>query len=111
MIYHTSDGYELEFKDGKWTDGDLVFESGTTGIRSEPIPVDDKGEPLPGKMFIKDCECGGEMFFTNGCGVFVCEDCDNHDGLARCFCGWAASGGNGYDELLEMGETIEPEDY
>ena len=30
--------------------------------------------------------------------------------LARCYCGWAASGGNGYQELLDEGENIEPED-
>jgi len=26
--------------------------------------------------------------------------------LARCYCGWAESGGDGYEELLEMGEYI-----
>tara|TARA_R110000737_G_scaffold294922_2_gene301570 strand:+ start:240 stop:368 length:129 start_codon:yes stop_codon:yes gene_type:complete len=36
--------------------------------------------------------------------------CDFHDGLARCFCGWSRSGGNGYQEMLEMGETIEPDE-
>jgi len=37
--------------------------------------------------------------------------CDNHQNLARCFCGWSESGGDGRQELIEMGETIEPEDY
>jgi len=36
--------------------------------------------------------------------------CDFHDGLARWFCGWSRSGGNGYQEMLEMGETIEPDE-
>jgi hypothetical protein len=40
------------------------------------------------------------------CGVGVCYDCGDHKGLVRCFCGWAASGGNGRRELLEMGETL-----
>ena len=41
------------------------------------------------------------------CGVDVCVFCDHHKGLARCYCGWAASGGNGYMELIEMGEIID----
>jgi hypothetical protein len=31
--------------------------------------------------------------------------------MARCFCGWSLSGGDGRAELEEMGEVIEPEDY
>jgi len=44
------------------------------------------------------------------CGVEVCFDCRDHKGLDRCFCGWARSGGDGYRELVEMGERIE-DDY
>ena len=55
------------------------------------------------------CSCGGEFQFAIGCGVQVCTTCDKHKGLDRCFCGWAASGGNGYAELEEMGEQIEPD--
>lgn len=55
------------------------------------------------------CSCGGKYFFANYCGAKVCVDCGNHKGLARCFCGWSASGGDGRRELLEMGETIDPE--
>ena len=44
------------------------------------------------------------------CGARVCEDCGEHRNLDRCFCGWSRSGGNGQAELVEMGETIEPED-
>jgi len=47
-------------------------------------------------------ESGGD------CGVRVCLDCGDHEGLVRCFCGWAASGADGYQELLDLGETIEP---
>ena len=46
---------------------------------------------------------------ARSCGVDVCTECRDHRGLARCFCGWAASGGDGYMELLELGETIEDE--
>ena|SRR6516164_5662720 len=53
--------------------------------------------------------CGGEAEMSN-CGAWVCNSCENHVGLARCYCGWSASGGDGHAELLEMGETIE-EDY
>jgi hypothetical protein len=52
-----------------------------------------------------------EYVFSRSCGCKVCVICDHHKGLARCFCGWAADGGDGYQQLLEMGETIEPEDY
>lgn len=41
------------------------------------------------------------------CGVRICTNCNEHEGLARCFCGWSASGGDGYRELIEMGENIE----
>jgi hypothetical protein len=54
------------------------------------------------------CEnCGGNMIRSKSCGVKVCQDCSLHEGLVRCYCGWASSGGNGYNELIEMGETIE----
>lgn len=58
----------------------------------------------------KECpKCRGTMTLTQ-CGCFVCDDCDHHDGLARCFCGWSLSGGDGRAELEEMGETID-DDY
>lgn len=60
----------------------------------------------------KECpKCRGVMTLSRTCGVYVCDECDYHDGLARCFCGWSQSGGDGRRELEEMGETIEPEDY
>jgi hypothetical protein len=31
--------------------------------------------------------------------------------LDRCYCGWSVSGGNGREELEEMGEVIEPDAY
>ena len=57
------------------------------------------------------CECGGEYYFRPYCGCKVCGQCDNHKGLARCYCGWSEGGGNGRAELEEMGETIEPDDW
>lgn len=59
---------------------------------------------------VKQCECDGKAYQSRSCGVFICDRCGSHEGLARCFCGWSASGGNGYNELLEMGERIE-DDY
>lgn len=57
----------------------------------------------------KQCEtCGGELVFSRHCGADVCEKCSNHDGMDRCFCGWSISGNNGYNELLDLGENIEP---
>lgn len=54
--------------------------------------------------------CDGVMSWSRGCGAFVCDVCDTHKGLCRCYCGWSASGGDGYRELEEMGEQIE-DDY
>lgn len=48
--------------------------------------------------------------FEPYCGAYVCTDCGYHKGLARCYCGWSLSGGDGRRELEEMGETIEPEE-
>lgn len=62
-------------------------------------------------IIMPKCECGGEFAFSRYCGADVCLICDCHKGMARCFCGWALSGGNGRAELEEMGEVIEPEDY
>lgn len=55
------------------------------------------------------CKCGQQMEFSKHCGAWVCPECDHHEGLARCYCGWSASGGDGRKELEEMGETIDPE--
>lgn len=52
-------------------------------------------------------ECRHEYEFRDFCGAKVCAGCDDHKGLARCYCGWSAGGGDGYRELLEMGEQIE----
>lgn len=56
------------------------------------------------------CHCGGEYDYSRYCGAHVCESCDGHHGLARCYCGWSASGGDGARELIEMGEYV-GEDY
>lgn len=54
------------------------------------------------------CPCGGEFWYRHYCGAWVCEDCERHKGLCRCYCGWAEEG-NGRTQLEEMGETIEEE--
>ena len=62
-------------------------------------------------MTEKKCDkCGGMSFLSRYCGAWVCGQCGNHLGLARCYCGWSASGGDGRAELIDMGETIEAED-
>jgi hypothetical protein len=55
--------------------------------------------------------CVHEYEFSTYCGAEVCVECDAHAELARCFCGWSRDGVDGYRELVEMGETIEAEDY
>lgn len=61
----------------------------------------------------KPCEnCGrNAVELDRYCGAKVCHECGHHQGFARCFCGWSLSGADGRRELIEMGETIEPEDY
>ena len=56
------------------------------------------------------CRCGGAFVWAPYCGVYVCEECDRHRGLARCYCGWSSYGGDGRQQLEQMGEQIE-EDY
>ena len=53
------------------------------------------------------CACGGNYERNRYCGCKVCDKCGDHKGLARCYCGWAADGGDGRKQLEEMGETIE----
>lgn len=48
-------------------------------------------------------------YFNQYCGIEVCEECGYHKGLARCFCGWSISGRDGYTELLEYGEIVDPD--
>jgi hypothetical protein len=56
--------------------------------------------------------CNHSYQWSKHCGAQVCAECDDHKGLARCFCGWSAtSPGRGREELVEMGETIEEKDY
>ena len=54
--------------------------------------------------------CKHEYQFRDYCGAYVCAGCSDHKGLDRCYCSWAAGGGDGYAELVEMGERIE-DDY
>lgn len=45
------------------------------------------------------------------CGVRVCENCEHHEGLERCYCGWSLTApGQGRAELIDMGERIEEEE-
>jgi hypothetical protein len=54
--------------------------------------------------------CVHDYELNRYCGARVCHKCRDHKGLVRCYCGWAASGGDGRAELVEWGETIDPED-
>lgn len=66
---------------------------------------------MPAERKEQKCSCGGTYEFSRGCGCLVCVSCDDHKGMCRCYCGWTPSGADGYAELLEAGECIEPEDY
>ncbi len=54
--------------------------------------------------------CDHEYEFSRYCGAQVCLSCDDHKGLARCYCGWSNTApGEGRQELEAMGEQIDPE--
>lgn len=48
--------------------------------------------------------------YDRSCGAKLCVVCGAHKGLARCYCGWAADGGDGAAQLRNMGENLD-EDY
>ena len=57
----------------------------------------------------------------DSCGAYGCAHCNQHASVnpdtqeviqrfVRCICGWAEDGGNGRQQLLDMGENLD-EDY
>ena len=58
----------------------------------------------------KSCE-HENTHFDPQCATHVCDLCEDHIELDRCWCGWSRSGFNSTAELLDMGEVIEPEDH
>ena len=40
------------------------------------------------------------------CGAYICIDCGDHEGLVRCYCGWAENGGNGWEQLVCRAENL-----
>lgn len=60
-------------------------------------------------MNYEEMECPHEYELSDFCGAVTCIFCNHHKGFDRCYCGWTRSGtGDGYDELLSLGEDIEP---
>lgn len=51
--------------------------------------------------------CDGVATLSAYCGAYVCDTCDNHLSLSRCYCGWSQSGQDGRAELIDMGEVID----
>lgn len=59
-----------------------------------------------------DMKADGVTRQMTSCGAYVCFLCDDHEGLARCFCGWAADGGDGVAQLIGWGENMDEDwDY
>jgi hypothetical protein len=54
-----------------------------------------------------DGDCRGTAHWSKNCGAYVCQTCGTHVGLARCYCGWSSTGGDGRIELIDMGENLE----
>ena len=55
--------------------------------------------------------CDDSYEWQEECGVDVCSYCGHHKDLARCYCGWGQTGGDGRQELIDMGETIDDDEY
>lgn len=79
------------------------------------VPVTKKCSECDGEIqeqdidFIPGCPCGGTFRMVPACGAKVCDKCRKHQGLERCYCGWSEiRPGQGRQELVEMGETIDP---
>lgn len=69
------------------------------------VPPEDRDVYPPAR-----CDDGQHDYhFAGYCGAYVCDLCEDHRGLARCYCGWTLSGGDGREELEELGETIDPD--
>ena len=53
-----------------------------------------------------------DYVWSKYCGAQVCDKCDDHKGLARCYCGWNTGGNRLEDDIGEAyfdGETWEVE--
>jgi hypothetical protein len=73
-----------------------------------PVLDTSTNHAIPLMERVKPCDaCGREAYFERYCGAWVCAHCGKHVGLARCYCGWSARGGDGRAELVEMGENID----
>ena len=59
-----------------------------------------------------------DWYWVYSCGASVCMECSSHahidqetneiiQTLARCFCGWAADGEDGREQLLKRGENLQ----
>jgi hypothetical protein len=97
MVVHISSGAHMFLVVWAISKGEAL------GLPSEDnIPLSDEQGDV-------DCEIH-DLIFDDHCGCNVCVHCGYHEGLARCFCGWAIDGGNGRTQLEELGEQID-DDY
>jgi hypothetical protein len=77
---------------------------GTAVIRAESMQSD----PIHTHEYEQKPD--GSRRMDASCGAYVCLDCGDHQGLARCYCGWASDGGDGVAQLRAKGENVE-DDY
>jgi hypothetical protein len=75
----------------------------------QAAPHFDDAEPVA-HVHTYEQKPGGERRMDANCGAYVCLECNDHAGLARCYCGWASDGGNGVAQLRAEGENVE-DDY
>lgn len=50
----------------------------------------------------KNKDCDGHYYWRGYCGAYVCDKCEDHADLARCFCGWGIHESGDPEQILEM---------
>ena len=86
---------------------DRRFHLTNTDLKVDFPPATEKFRPCPHCQTADTAPAPMKMSKT--CGVLVCAECGYHDGMVRCFCGWAEDGGDGAQQLRDMGENIDEE--
>lgn len=64
----------------------------------------------PDPLYTTSCARGDHDYvYRRSCAAYVCVHCDDHRGLALCYCGWPD--GIGAEELIDCGEVIDDDEW
>ena len=125
--------YMLVTIDGEEFEKDKIVDWMVEGDMTGDMPSDYGAQSFHNLNFLKmHVEKMGEEhkhIYANNlttCGPYICIECSHHvfktnsevsiseaaekgwiQTLARCHCGWAEDGGNGIQQLVELGENID----